>query len=106
MARRLLAPRKSKEKAQAAEAPAPKEPDGTAAEFKGQVKYTYPKKPPRTYVQAMRGGKWEHVITVTEMQHADHKNIVWNLGEKVKHGELSIEKAKEVRAETVAGWRQ
>lgn len=38
-----------------------------------QVKYTHPVKQVRTYCQALVDEKWQHVITVTEKEHAEHR---------------------------------
>ena len=57
-----------------------------------KVKYTNMYRcPVGTYCQAFVDGKWQHVVTVQERQHAKHADIVKHIGAQVQSGKLSLD---------------
>ena len=68
------------------------------------VRYTNAKKPVRTYVQAWREMKWKHVITVAEREHGKHSEIVHDVGEKLRSGQLTYDEARQQKKTVLSSW--
>ena len=71
-----------------------------------RVKYTHPLQPVRTYCQAFVDDKWQHVITVAEKEHPEHKAIVHAVGEDLEHGQETFEDSKLRKYELLESWGQ
>ena len=71
-----------------------------------QVKYTHPVKQVRTYCQALVDEKWQHVITVTEKEHAEHRAIVQAVGEGLCKGIHTFQASKLRKADLLQTWGQ
>ena len=71
-----------------------------------RVRYTHPLQPVRTYCQAFVDDKWQHVITVAEKEHPEHKAIVHAVGEDLEHGQETFEDSKLRKYELLESWGQ
>ena len=71
-----------------------------------RVRYTHPLQPVRTYCQAFVDDKWQHVITVAEKEHPEHRAIVHAVGEDLCHGLHTFQDSKLRKAELLETWGQ
>ena len=94
----------AQKQSKSASAPKKRPADDFSAPDVVAVKYTKPKTPPRTYVQAWWQEKWRHVITVAAHEHERHCEIVMHVGEELRSGRLTYDQAREQKKVLLTTW--